>query len=171
MTVRKIITLPDPRLRVKTRKVTSFDSHLQTLINDMLETMYHEPNGVGLASTQIGEDLHVAVIDVSKERNQAVILINAEIIDQKKEVMLDEACLSVPGGGAKVKRYDWVKFRSLDRNGKPYEMEVTGLFAEAVQHELDHLDGKLYIDQLSKLKRDRVIKQMEKHLRIMQNQV
>ncbi len=171
MTIRKILTLPDPRLRVTTRKVTSFDSHLQTLINDMLETMYDAPHGVGLAATQIGEDLHVAVIDVSADRTEPLILINAEILEQKNIVTLDEACLSVPGGGAKVKRADWVKFRSLDREGKSYEQEATGLFAEAVQHELDHLDGRLYIDQLSKLKRDRVIKQMEKFLRLSQNQL
>ena len=171
MAIRKILTLPDPKLRVVTRKVTTFDSHLQTLIDDMFETMYATPHGVGLAATQIGEDLHVAVIDPSKDRSQPMVLINGEILEQKKIVTLDEACLSVPGGGAKVQRADWIKFRSLDREGKTYEQEATGLFAEVVQHELDHLEGKLYIDQLSKLKRDRVIKQMEKYLRITQNQL
>lgn len=165
MAIRKILTLPDPRLRVVTRKVTSFDSHLNTLVNDMLETMYATDNGVGLAATQIGEDLHVAVIDTSADRTDPIVLINAEILEQKDIVTLDEACLSVPGGGAKVKRADWVKWRSLDQTGKPYEREGKGLLAEAVQHELDHLEGKLYIDQLSKLKRDRVISQMEKYLR------
>ncbi len=165
MAIRKILTLPDARLRVVTRKVTSFDSHLQTLINDMFETMYVARNGVGLAATQIGEDLHVAVIDTSADKTDPIVLINAEIIERKNIVTLDEACLSVPGGGAKVQRADWVKFRSQDRHGKTYEREATGLLAEVVQHELDHLEGKLYIDQLSKLKRDRVIKQMEKYLR------
>jgi len=165
MAIRKTVTHPDPRLRVKTREVTSFDSHLQTLINDMFETMYAAGNGVGLAATQVGEDLCVAVIDVSADRTEPLVIINAEIIERKDIVTMDEGCLSVPGTYEKVQRANWIKFRALDRMGKPYEMEATKLLAECVQHEIDHLHGKLYFDTLSKIKQDRLLKKLEKFKR------
>lgn len=158
MAIRKIVIHPDPRLRVKTRTVTSFDSHLQTLIMDMFDTMYSSGNGVGLAATQIGEDLRVAVIDVSPDRTQPLVLINPEIIESRHMTRFDEGCLSVPGVGEVVERANWVKFKAQDRMGIWYEKEAEDLFAECVQHEIDHLNGKLYIDALSRLKFDRLMK-------------
>jgi peptide deformylase len=154
----KIVTHPDPRLRVKTRTVTSFDVHLQTLIDDMFETMYKSDHGVGLASTQVGEDMRLAVIDVSPDKTDPLVLINPEILECKDETLMGEGCLSVPGTFDKVKRYNWIKFKAQDRQGHWYEREATGLFAECVQHEIDHLNGCLYFDQLSRLKQERLLK-------------
>lgn len=167
MAIRKIISLPDPRLRVVTRVVTSFDSYLNTLVRDMFETLYHTENGVGLAATQIGEELRVAVIDVSADRGSPLVLINPEIIEKRDIVTFDEGCLSVPGACEKVKRANWVKFKAQDQNAKWYEMEGEGLLAECVQHEIDHLHGTLYIDLLSSIKRERALKKMEKYKRFM----
>ena len=165
MAILTIVKHPDPRLRVNTREVVSFDTHLQTLINDMFETMYHESNGVGLASTQVGEDLRLAVIDVSADRTEPLVLINPEILEYKEETLMGEGCLSVPGTFEKVKRYHWVKFKAQDRQGQWYEKEASGLLAECVQHELDHLNGHLYFDQLSKLKQDRLLKKYAKFVK------
>jgi peptide deformylase len=161
----KIVTHPDPRLRVKTRTVTSFDVHLQTLIDDMFETLYKSDHGVGLASTQVGEDIRLAVIDVSPDKTEPLVLINPEILEFKDETLMGEGCLSVPGTFDKVKRYNWIKFKAQDRQGQWYEREATGLFAECVQHEIDHLNGFLYFDQLSRLKQDRLLKKYEKFMR------
>lgn len=162
MSIRKILIHPDPRLRVVTRTVTSFDSHLQTLIMDMFETMYGCGNGVGLASTQIGEDLRVAVIDVSADRTEPFVLVNPEILETRDMTRFDEGCLSVPGVGEVVTRANWVRFKAQNEKGIWYEKEVEGLFAECVQHEIDHLNGKLYIDTLSRLKLDRLLKKYNK---------
>jgi peptide deformylase len=162
MALLPIVQHPDPRLRVKTRTVVSFDSHLQTLINDMFETMYKSDHGVGLASTQVGEDLRLAVIDVSPEKTDPLVLINPEILACKDETLMGEGCLSVPGTFEKVKRYAWIRFKAQDREGKWYEREATGLLAECVQHEIDHLNGFLYFDQLSRLKQDRLLKKYAK---------
>lgn len=158
MAIRKIVTHPDQRLRVKTRTVVSFDSHLQTLINDMFETLYSSGNGVGLASTQIGEDLCLAVIDVSPDKTEPLVLINPEILETRDVKAFEEGCLSVPGVWESVKRANWVRFKAQDRMGTWYEKEVEDLFAECVQHEIDHLKGKLYVDGLSRLKHDRLMK-------------
>lgn len=162
MTIRKILTYPDPRLFVVTRPVTSFDSHLQTLIQDMFETMYATPNGVGLAATQIGEDLSVAVIDVSPQRREPLVLVNPEILERRDVKTFTEGCLSVPHVDDKVERADWVRFTALDHLGIRYEKEADGLLAECVQHECDHLQGKLYYHLLSTLKRDRLLKRYRK---------
>jgi peptide deformylase len=158
MAIRKIVTHPDTRLRVKTRTVTSFDSHLLTLIRDMFETMYTSGNGVGLASTQIGEDLRLAVIDVSPDRTQPLVLINPEILEKRDLTRFDEGCLSVPGVSESVERANWIRFKAQDEKGIWYEKEAEDLFAECVQHEIDHLNGKLYIDTISRLKFDRLMK-------------
>jgi peptide deformylase len=159
-----IVLHPDPRLRVVTRTVVSFDTHLQTLINDMFETMYHAENGVGLAATQVGEDLRLAVLDVSPDKTEPLVLINPEILEAKDETLMGEGCLSVPGTFDKVKRYDWIRFKAQDREGRWYEKEATGLFAECVQHEIDHLNGYLYFDQLSRLKQERLLRKYAKFL-------
>lgn len=165
MAILKMVLHPDPRLRVITRTVVSFDTHLQTLINDMFETMYRSDHGVGLASTQVGEDLRLAVLDVSPDKTEPLVLINPEILEYKDETYMGEGCLSVPGTFEKVKRYNWIRFKAQDREGKWYEKEATGLFAECVQHEIDHLNGHLYFDQLSKLKKDRLLSKYAKFLK------
>lgn len=166
MAILEMVLHPDPRLRVKTRTVVDFGTELQTLINDMFETMYHADHGVGLASTQVGSDLRMAVMDVSADKTEPLVLINPEILEFKDETLMGEGCLSVPGTFEKVKRYNWVKFKAQDREGRWYEKEATGLFAECVQHELDHLNGQLYFDQLSRLKQERLLKKYQKFTRL-----
>jgi peptide deformylase len=163
MALLTILHHPDPRLRQKAEPVRTFDDALQKLIDDMFETMYDAP-GVGLAATQVGVPLRVAVMDCSddKTRPQPMVMINPEIHDPAALETMEEGCLSVPGVGEKVERYARLKMRALDRHGQPYEIEAEGLLAQAVQHEIDHLDGKLYIDRLSSLKRDRLLKKLRK---------
>jgi peptide deformylase len=150
---------------VKTHTVTSFDTQLQTLIDDMFETMYHADHGVGLASTQVGQNMRLAVIDVSPDKTEPLVLINPEILEFKHETLMGEGCLSVPGTFEKVKRYDWIRFKAQDREAKWYEREAIGLLAECVQHEIDHLNGFLYFDQLSRLKQDRLLKKYARFTR------
>lgn len=156
-----ILHHPDPRLRDKAKPVQAFDGALQKLIDDMFETMYAAP-GVGLAATQVGVALRLAVMDCSREedRREPMVLVNPEIIAQAEPEEMDEGCLSVPGVGEKVRRYRKLRVRALDRNGQPYEFDADELVAQCVQHEIDHLDGKLYIDKLSSLKRERLLKKM-----------
>lgn len=163
MALLTILHHPDPRLRQKAQPVTVFDAALQTLIDDMFETMYDAP-GVGLAATQVGIAKRLAVIDCSEDKSkpEPLVLINPEFIDPADRQEMEEGCLSVPGIADKVQRYGRLKLRALDREGKPFELEAEGLLAQAVQHEIDHLDGKLYIDYLSALKRERINKKLAK---------
>lgn len=163
MSLLTILHHPDPRLRQKAPPVTLFDDALQTLIDDMFETMYDAP-GVGLAATQVGIALRLAVMDCSEDKAapQPLVIINPEIIDPAERVEMEEGCLSVPGVADKVQRYNQLKLRALDRHGQPFELAADGLLAQAVQHEIDHLDGKLYIDLLSSLKRERLQKKLDK---------
>lgn len=163
MSLLTILHHPDPRLRQKAPPVTVFDDALQTLIDDMFETMYDAP-GVGLAATQVGVALRLAVMDCSEDKGapQPMVIINPEILDPAERVEMEEGCLSVPGVADKVQRYNHLKLRALDRHGQPFELEAEGLLAQAVQHEIDHLDGKLYIDLLSSLKRERLQKKLDK---------
>lgn len=164
MTVHKIIYLPDPRLRKISTDVTVFDDKLQILIDDMFETMY-DAKGVGLAAPQIGINIRLSVIDVTNDKSQQLVLINPKIIAQEGEQEYQEGCLSVPGTYDIVKRAETVTISALDRNANPYEMTASGLLGEAFQHEIDHLNGKLYIDLLSPLKKNLARKKLEKHLR------
>ena len=164
MAIHKIIYLPDPRLRKVSSEVTIFDDKLQTLIDDMFETMY-DARGVGLAAPQIGINIRLSVIDVTNDKSQQLVLINPEIIAKEGEQEYQEGCLSVPGTYDTVKRADTVTMRALDRNGQTYEMTASGLLGEAFQHEIDHLNGKLYIDLLSPIKKNLARKKLEKHLR------
>jgi peptide deformylase len=159
----KIVTLPDKRLRVNTKPITVFDDALQTLIADMFESMY-AARGVGLAATQIGLDMRIAVIDVvgDKKSENQYVLINPKATPLSETVKMHEGCLSVPGVSEEVPRATKVRLNALDGQGKPYELEATDLLAECIQHEVDHLNGKLYIDLLSSLKRDRLLKKMDK---------
>lgn len=165
MTIRSIISLPDPCLRQSCASIDAIDTHLQLLIDDMFETMYAAP-GVGLAAPQIGISQRLAVIDVSKDKSQQLVLINPVILKTEGEEIFDEGCLSVPGGiYDKVKRATWVKMQALNRDGESYEIEAEGLLAQCIQHELDHLDGKLYIDKISSLKRFRISQKVKKYKR------
>lgn len=155
-------------LRTPTKPVTDFGDSFQTIVDDMLETMY-AVNGAGLAATQVGMDLRVAVIDVTSDHSQPLVLVNPEIIEASGEQKMDMGCLSLPGCWAAVKRAGWVKIRAQDRKGEFYEMEGEGILAEAFQHEIDHLDGVLFIDKLTPLKqkmvRQRAKKVLKKHQR------
>ncbi|HVT36403.1 MAG TPA: peptide deformylase [Nevskiaceae bacterium] len=166
MAVLEILHHPDPRLRQKARPVSVFDAALARLIDDMFETMYAAP-GVGLAATQVGVAQRVAVMDCAAEGQppQPMVMINPEIIESSELEEVEEGCLSVPDYRDRVKRYHRLRMRALDRNGQPYELQAEGLAAQAVQHEIDHLDGKLYIDYLSALKRERLKKKLQKEAR------
>lgn len=164
MTLRTVIFLPDPRLRAPTAPVEVFDQELHTLIDDMIETMYAS-NGIGLAAPQIGLSKKLAVIDVSPERNKPFCIINPEILERKGEEPMEEGCLSVPGAYDKAPRALWVKVRAQDRDGKQFEIESDGILAHCLQHEIDHLHGKLFVDYLSPLKRMFAMKKLEKQKR------
>lgn len=162
MALLPILHHPHPRLRDKAKPVTDFGAKLQHLIDDMFETMYAAP-GVGLAATQVGIAQRVAVMDCSRDENrrEPMVMINPEILEQAEPEEMDEGCLSVPGVGEKVKRHQRLRVRAQDRAGKSFELAAEGLLAQCVQHEVDHLDGKLYIDRLSSLKRERLLKQLK----------
>ncbi|MGH8541943.1 MAG: peptide deformylase [Stenotrophobium sp.] len=166
MAVLEILHHPDPRLRRKAVPVTRFDAALQRLIDDMFETMYAAP-GVGLAANQVGHPQRLAVMDCAEDKAQPepVVLINPEIVQTEDRQEVEEGCLSVPGHFDKIQRYGKLRMKALDRNGQPFELEAEGLKAQAIQHEIDHLDGKLYIDYLSSLKRERLRKKLEKKAR------
>lgn len=159
-----ILKFPDPRLREVAKPLGRVDKAMWKTFDDMLETMYDAP-GVGLAATQVGIAERFTVMDISENHDQPLILINPEIIGGENLCDVEEGCLSVPGAYEKVKRFDIVRFRALDQDGKPIEMEVDGLFAQCIQHEIDHLDGKLFVDYLSRLKRERIRKKLEKELK------
>ncbi|UYM15254.1 peptide deformylase [Endozoicomonas euniceicola] len=164
MALLQLVDESHPHLRQPTKPVSDFGDNLQTIVDDMLETMY-EVNGAGLAATQVGLDIRVAVIDVSSDRSQPLVLVNPEIIDSASEQNMEMGCLSLPGCWAAVKRAGWVKVRAQDRYGEFYEMEGEGILAEAFQHEIDHLDGILFIDKLSPLKQKMVRQRAKKALK------
>ena len=164
MALRPIITLPDPKLRLVSRKIERIDDSLRRLIDDMIETM-HEAPGVGLAAIQVGEPIRVLVVDVAKkdEPPQPQVFVNPELVWLSEErATYEEGCLSIPEYYAEVERPASVRARALDRDGKLREILAEGLLATVLQHEIDHLDGVLFIDHISKLKRDRVIKKFQK---------
>ena len=164
MAIHKIVFLPDPCLRALCIPVEEFNDELQQLIDDMFETMY-SARGVGLAAPQIGINLRVAVIDVTPDKSKQFVLINPEILESHGEEIYDEGCLSVPSAYDTVTRAARVKMKALDRHGKEYVLEAEGLLCEAIQHEIDHLNGKLFVDLLSPVKRDRARKKLEKYKR------
>lgn len=164
MTIHKILYLPDPRLRQIAKPVLQFDDNLQCLIDDMFETMY-DAKGVGLAAPQIGVDLRLSVIDVIGDQSEQLVLVNPEIIQAEGEKEYQEGCLSVPSAYDTVIRADKVVMRAQDRYGNFYEMSADGLLGECFQHEIDHLNGKLFVDLLSPLKRTMARKKLEKFKR------
>ena len=165
MAILDILHFPDTRLRNVAKPVAQVDDSVRQLIDDMFETMYQAP-GIGLAAIQVNQPRRVIVVDISEERNQPLALVNPEILDRQGEEEMDEGCLSVPGVYEKVQRAERVRVRALDREGKSFEMEVDGLLAVCIQHEIDHLDGKLFVDYLSNLKRQRIRKKLEKEARL-----
>lgn len=164
MALLDILHYPDPRLRNKAAAVDRVDERLRRLTDDMLETMYAAP-GVGLAATQVNVPLRVIVIDISEQRDTPYRFINPEILEQAGETELEEGCLSVPGIYETVRRSEWVKIRALDREGESFELETDGLLSVCIQHEIDHLDGTLFVDYLSRLKRQRIRKKATKSQR------
>ena len=161
MAIRSILEFPDPRLRTRAQPVTRFDADLHRVIDDMLETMYAAP-GIGLAATQVDVHLRLVVIDISEDRNQPLILINPEIVSREGEIATEEGCLSVPGYFDEVKRASKIRVRAQDRDGNFFERDCEDILSVCVQHEMDHIDGKLFVDYLSNLKRERVRKKLEK---------
>lgn len=157
MTIRKILKFPDQDLRIKAKPVETFDEELKTLTEDMFETM-HSVNGIGLAATQIGVAKQVAVIDISPEKNEPLVIVNPaiQILDPSKTEDYDEGCLSVPGFFEKISRPSDIKLTYQDLNGKKQEIKPEGLLTKVVQHELDHLNGRLFVDHISELKRRRI---------------
>jgi len=164
MAILDILHFPDHRLRNKAEPVTEVNDEVRRLIDDMLETMYQAP-GIGLASIQVNVPLRVIVIDVSEDRSQPLALINPEILSRDGVEQMDEGCLSVPGVYETVQRAQQVRVRYLDRDGSTVEMDADDLLAVCIQHEIDHLDGKLFVDYLSSLKRQRIRKKLEKEAR------
>ena len=161
MALLDILEFPDPRLRTKARPVAQVDDTLRALIDDMFETMYAAP-GIGLAATQVDVHQRLVVIDVSEGKDEPLVFINPEILDKTGSQTYQEGCLSVPGVYADVERADEVTVRALDRNGETFELHADGLLAVCIQHELDHLEGKVFVDYLSPLKREMVRKRLLK---------
>ena len=157
MAIRKILKFPDQNLRTKAEVIETFDAALKALTDDMFETM-HSVNGIGLAATQIGISKRVAVIDISQEKNEPFVIINPEIeiLDTSKKEDYDEGCLSVPGFFETISRPSDIKLTYQDLNGEKKEIKPEGLLTKVVQHELDHLNGRLFVDHISELKRRRI---------------
>ena len=160
----RILHFPDPRLRRRAEPVGAVDDRVRRLIDDMFETMYEAP-GIGLAAPQVDVAMRVITIDLSKDRNEPLCLVDPEIRRAEGEMEYEEGCLSVPGVYDMVKRAERVRVSATDRDGQAREIEAEGLLAACIQHEIDHLDGRLFVDHLSRLKRQRIRKKAEKALR------
>ena len=161
MAILNVLHYPDPRLRKKALSVEKVDSEVKQLVDDMFETMYQAP-GIGLAATQANVQKRVIVIDISDDKSNPLCFINPEILSSDGAEEMEEGCLSVPGIYEKVKRADRIKVRAMNRDGDSFEMQADGLLSVCIQHEMDHLEGKLFVDYLSELKRQRIRKKLEK---------
>ena len=164
MALLNILRYPDARLHKLAAPVTVFDQSLKRLVADMAETMYAAP-GIGLAATQVDVHKQLIVIDVSERRDSLVVLINPEIVDASGVSDIEEGCLSVPGIYDTLERAERVKVRAFDQNGNPFTLEAQGLLAVCIQHEMDHLKGKVFVESLSKLKQQRIRARLAKQLR------
>lgn len=164
MALLSILEFPDERLRKKASPVEVFDQNLGQLVDDMLETMYAAP-GIGLAATQVNVQKRVIVIDISEEKNTPLCLVNPELISRSGNEEMEEGCLSVPGIFEKVKRAEAVRVRAYDVLGQAFEFDADGLLAVCIQHEIDHLEGRLFVDHLSALKRQLIRKRIRKEQR------
>ena len=161
----EILTYPDKRLRQVAKPVTEFDDRLRTLSRDMAETMYDAP-GIGLAAVQVDVAQRLVVMDLSEEKNQLRVLVNPEIIKLEGCISTQEGCLSVPEVYADVERAEKITLRAQDINGKPFEIEADELLAVCIQHEIDHLNGKVFVDYLSRIKQERIRKKLLKEVRL-----
>ncbi|HGN0870386.1 TPA: peptide deformylase [Providencia alcalifaciens] len=161
MSVLNVLHYPDERLRTVAKPVEKVDASIQRIIDDMFDTMYDE-EGIGLAATQVDIHQRIIVIDVSESRNERLVLINPELLNKEGETGIEEGCLSIPEQLGFVPRAEKVKIRALDYNGTSFELETDGLLAICIQHEMDHLVGKLFVDYLSPLKRQRIRQKVEK---------
>jgi peptide deformylase len=161
MTKLVILEYPDPRLRKTAQAVTAVDDAVRQLADDMLETMYSK-NGVGLAATQVDVHKRLIVLDISDSRDQPLVLINPELLSLEGKGPGEEGCLSLPGIYDKLSRATHIRVRALDRDGQSFEMQAEGLLAVCIQHEMDHLEGKLFVDYLSELKRTLIRRRLEK---------
>lgn len=164
MALLPILQYPDPRLHTVAKPVTVFDDALRQLVADMAETMYEAP-GIGLAATQVDQHIQLIVIDLSKEKNDLLVLINPKITAQSGEQDYEEGCLSVPGVYESVTRAEWIKVEAHDTTGTLFKLEADGLLSVCIQHEMDHLKGKVFVEYLSSLKRNRIRSKMVKHAR------
>ena len=164
MAILEVLHFPDTRLRTKAKAVAQVDDNIRRLVRDMFKTMYAAP-GIGLAATQVNVHLRVITIDISDDRGAPVCLINPEILEAEGKAQIEEGCLSVPGIFEPVKRAARIKARWLDEQGRDIERELDGLLSICVQHEMDHLEGKLFVDYLSALKRQRIREKLEKQRR------
>lgn len=165
MALLTILEFPDPRLRKVAQRIDSVDESIRKLASDMLETMYDAP-GIGLAATQVNVHRRMLVCDVSEDKNSPLVLINPEILEREGEEEMQEGCLSVPGEYENVTRADQIKLSYLNLENEQVEIQADGLLAVCIQHEIDHLDGKLFVDYLSPLKRSRIRKRLEKQQRM-----
>lgn len=161
MTILNILKYPDQRLYTIANEVNVVNSKIKKLISDMAETMYSAP-GIGLAATQVDVHQRIIVIDISEDKNNLLVLINPRLLEKRGEETNQEGCLSVPEVFEKVKRAEWIKVSALDENGKKFELEAEGLLAVCIQHEVDHLLGKVFVDYLSNLKKNRIKKKLIK---------
>lgn len=164
MAILHILHYPDPRLRIKAEPVEQVDDGVRRLIDDMLETMYDAP-GIGLAAPQVNVSKRLIVIDISEARDAPVCLVNPVILEREGSEIMEEGCLSVPGIYDTVERAAAIRVQSLGRDGQPYEIQTDGLLAVCIQHEMDHLEGKLFVDYLTEMKRQRIKKKLEKYRR------
>lgn len=155
---------PDPRLHTVARPVAEVDERIRRLIQDMAETMYAAP-GIGLAATQVDVHLQVVVIDISESRSQLLVLVNPQIVDSSGTQDYEEGCLSVPGIYETVRRAERVRVEALDAQGQPFSLEAEGLLAVCIQHEIDHLKGKVFVERLSQLKQVRIKNKLKKRMR------
>lgn len=161
MSVLQVLHYPDERLRTVAAPVKEVNAEIQQIVDDMFETMYAE-EGIGLAATQVNIHQRIIVIDVSENKSQRLVLINPELLEKSGETGIEEGCLSVPEQRALVPRAEFVKVRALDREGNSFELATDGLLAICIQHEMDHLQGKLFVDYLSAMKRQRIRQKVEK---------
>ena len=161
MTILNILKYPDERLYKVAREVKVVNNEIKTLISNMAETMYEAP-GIGLAATQVDFHQRIIIIDISEDKNNLLVMINPILLESKGEEINQEGCLSVPEVFEKVKRAEWIKISAIDINGKKFELEADGLLAVCIQHEMDHLEGKVFVDYLSNLKKNRIKKKLIK---------
>ena len=161
MTILNILKYPDERLYKVAREVKVVNKEIKTLISNMAETMYEAP-GIGLAATQVDFHQRIIIIDISEDKNNLLVLINPILLESKGEEFNQEGCLSVPEVFENVKRAEWIKISAIDINGKKFELEADGLLAVCIQHEMDHLEGKVFVDYLSNLKKNRIKKKLIK---------